>query len=113
MGARSAFAQLLLNYSPVWLVLGLETVLGKTINDYEMSTLRMLIDEHVLMAREWAIYVENHAFGTADRAMFETKLRRMTLKKFLLLVLFLDKAKLTRLLPGNPCLFNYVRFQSV
>ena len=31
---------------------------------------------------------------------------KFTLKKFLLLVLFLDKAKLTRLIDHDPCLFN-------
>ena len=33
-------------------------------------------------------------------------LNKFTLKKFLLLVLFLDKAKLTRLIDHDPCLFN-------
>lgn len=33
-------------------------------------------------------------------------LKKFTLKKFLLLILFLDKAKLTRLIDHDPCLFN-------
>lgn len=34
------------------------------------------------------------------------QLGKFTLKKFLLLVLFLDRAKLTRLIDHDPCLFN-------
>ena len=34
------------------------------------------------------------------------QLAKFTLKKFLLLVLFLDRAKLTRLIDHDPCLFN-------
>ncbi len=37
---------------------------------------------------------------------FEIALSQFVLKKFLLLVLFLDQAKLTRLIDYNPCLFQ-------
>ena len=40
------------------------------------------------------------------REGFEDALKSFQLKKFLLLVYFLDKAKCARLMDYNPCLFN-------
>ena len=42
----------------------------------------------------------------ATHTGYVEQLGKFTLKKFLLLVLFLDRAKLTRLIDHDPCLFN-------
>ena len=45
LGVKDAFVKLLHSYSPIWLVVGLETVLGRVVDDYETGHLRSLIDK--------------------------------------------------------------------
>lgn len=46
-----------------------------------------------------------HVYGTFSLSGHEEALSRFTLKKLLLLVCFLDKAKESRLIEHDPCLF--------
>ena len=94
LGLRERLTSLILSYHPHWLVLGLEIVLGKTLPEPDMCQLTYVISQHVLSF---------HA--PVDTVDYKSVAHRSFLKKLLMLILFLDKAKLTRLLPGDPCLF--------
>lgn len=58
------------------------------------------------IACQWPYYSVKQSILTFCRSGYYEALKKFTLKKFLLLILFLDKAKLTRLIDHDPCLFN-------
>ncbi len=83
-------SKILQSYNPFWLTTGLEVILGRNIDTPEICKLTHAISIHLL--------------GEDG----SPKGKRKFLKKLLMLIYFLDKAKITRLLPGDPCLFNKV-----
>jgi abnormal spindle-like microcephaly-associated protein len=94
---------LVLNYSHVWLRIGLETVFGVCIAvplapEEAAQQLSAFIADYLLSSDT----IE--PAGSSDGS--RVQLSRHVLKRFLMLVLFLDRAKLTRLLDHNPCLFQ-------
>ncbi len=108
VGLKKTFLQLLLSYNPLWLRVGLETVFGEIIplehpdlvvglSRFVMA--RMLTSPAIEM--EFAHPTVPHHYG----AGFEEALKMHTLKKFLQLVFFLDKAKGFRIIKHDPCLF--------
>ncbi len=108
VGLKKTFLQILLSYNPLWLRIGLETVFGEIIyiehSDLAVSLSRFvmarLLTSPVIEA-EFAHPSVPHHYG----AGFEEALKMHTLKKFLQLVYFLDKAKGFRLIKHDPCLF--------
>ncbi|KAL4219252.1 hypothetical protein ACF0H5_021834 [Mactra antiquata] len=108
VGAKQKILDMLLSYNPLWLRIGLETIYGEMVplqsnNDvYGLSRfiiIRLLANPDI--ADEYAhptvphLYKDGYALASAQH----------TLKKFLMLVYFLDKAKQRRLIDHNPCLF--------
>ena len=72
-----------------------------------LGTGNVLIDVLIFNADE-CVYVFNFECGPASipsGAGYEDNLAKFTLKKFLLLILMLDKTKVGRLLQHDPCLF--------
>lgn len=108
IGAKQRILDMLLSYNPLWLRMGLETIFGEIVplqsntDVYGLSRfimLRLLTSPDLIL--EYAhptvphLYREGYAGMTAQH----------TLKKFLMLVFFLDCAKAGGLIDHNPCLF--------
>jgi len=101
---------LLLSYNHTWLKLGLETVFGEQVSVSPAETLSQALAtfllERLLSNQQIAeAYARPNKTG-GFREGYHLALSQFILKKFLLLVLFLDHAKLTRLIDHNPCLFQ-------
>ncbi|XP_064648823.1 abnormal spindle-like microcephaly-associated protein homolog [Lineus longissimus] len=108
LGIKQRILDMVLSYNPLWLRIGLETIYGeilpiqKTTDVVGLSRFvftRML--ENPDIAKEYAHPTVPHLF----REGYEEMLAKFTLKKFLMLVFFLDQAKQRRLIDHNPCLF--------
>ncbi|KAG7258610.1 hypothetical protein CRUP_012560 [Coryphaenoides rupestris] len=98
IGERQKVLNWLLSYNPLWLRIGLETIYGELIpleSNSDVLGLAMFVLTRLL----W-----NPDIATEFRHAKEA-LSRFTLKKLLLLVCFLDKAKEARLIEHDPCLF--------
>jgi hypothetical protein len=108
---REELTNLLLNFSSVWLALGLEVIVGRTMTDYSIKTLSQIIHKHLL--NDESLNWENDGLSAAHRDEIKKQSSKLALKKLLMLVLLLDKAKLARLVPGDPCLFHRVRLLGV
>ncbi|XP_068930575.1 abnormal spindle-like microcephaly-associated protein isoform X1 [Petaurus breviceps papuanus] len=108
VGERQKILSWLLSYNPLWLRIGLETVFGELIsleNNSDVAGLAIFILNRLLwnpdIAAEYRHPSVPHLYGDGH----EEVLSRFTLKKLLLLVCFLDHAKLSRLIDHDPCLF--------
>ncbi|XP_007481074.2 abnormal spindle-like microcephaly-associated protein isoform X4 [Monodelphis domestica] len=108
VGERQKILNWLLSYNPLWLRIGLETVYGELIsleNNSDVAGLAIFILNRLLwnpdIAAEYRHPTVPHLYGDGH----EEALSRFTLKKLLLLVCFLDHAKLSRLIDHDPCLF--------
>lgn len=112
LGLQSAFIELLFCYKPEWLRLGLEIVTGVPIPRGGYKILKKFILEHWIKDRE--IY---DVMGKSNKTLhginlttsLQERLHQSILKKFFLLVVFLDKARSTyqqNILPHVPCLFH-------
>ncbi|XP_070581728.1 abnormal spindle-like microcephaly-associated protein homolog [Ptychodera flava] len=107
-GARQQLLNMFLSFNPLWLRIGLETIFGVTLNlksNTDTFGLSRFIVSRLLnnpdIANEYAHPTVPHLY----RDGYEEVLARFTLKKFLLLVFFLDRAKQTKLIDHDPCLF--------
>ncbi|XP_074164767.1 abnormal spindle-like microcephaly-associated protein isoform X2 [Sminthopsis crassicaudata] len=108
VGERQKILNWLLSYNPLWLRIGLETVYGELIsleNNSDVAGLAIFILNRLLwnpdIAAEYRHPSVPHLYGDGH----EEALSRFTLKKLLLLICFLDRAKLSRLIDHDPCLF--------
>ncbi|XP_027699239.1 abnormal spindle-like microcephaly-associated protein isoform X2 [Vombatus ursinus] len=108
VGERQKILNWLLSYNPLWLRIGLETVFGELIsleNNSDVAGLAIFILNRLLwnpdIAAEYRHPSVPHLYGDGH----EEALSKFTLKKLLLLVCFLDHAKLSRLIDHDPCLF--------
>ncbi|KAJ9587882.1 hypothetical protein L9F63_018694 [Diploptera punctata] len=107
-GLKCSVMKLLLNYNPLWLRIGLETVYGRTVSLESNSDVRGLtkfIMTHLLsdsfIQNQFTHPTVSHLYLTG----FDEAMKKFILKKFLLLVYFLDKSKEKRLISHDPCLF--------
>ncbi|XP_058389715.1 abnormal spindle-like microcephaly-associated protein isoform X2 [Diceros bicornis minor] len=108
VGERQKVLSWLLSYNPLWLRIGLETIYGELISledNSDVMGLAMFILNRLLwnpdIAAEYRHPTVPHLYGEGH----EEALSKFTLKKLLLLVCFLDYAKLSRLIDHDPCLF--------
>lgn len=69
-------------------------------------TLAVFIANRLLFDPELAGQFAHPTVPEMYRDGFAVSLKQFTLKKFVRLVAFLDGAKMARLVPGDPCLFN-------
>jgi abnormal spindle-like microcephaly-associated protein len=108
VGMKKKFLQLILNYNPLWLRIGLETVFGRIIPmngaaDY-VSLSKFIIRDFLYnpdVLAQFAHPTVPHHYADGH----DIKLKQFILKKFFNLILFLDQAKKFRLIKHNPCLF--------
>ncbi|CAH6787707.1 Aspm [Phodopus roborovskii] len=108
IGERQKVLNWLLSYNPLWLRIGLETVYGELIplaDNSDVTGLAMFILNRLLWSPDLAAEYRHPAVPLLFRDGHEAALSKFTLKKLLLLVCFLDYAKISRLIDHDPCLF--------
>lgn len=117
--------RVLMSYNPIWLRIGLYVILGgdsllpneEAKSEQEMAFLRMVIEKQFFSHPELAkTFSYNKLVDGLYRPGYYEKLGAVILKRFLLLVLILDKAKHQSSLPlkygidgldgGSPLLFS-------
>ncbi|XP_057697772.1 abnormal spindle-like microcephaly-associated protein [Corythoichthys intestinalis] len=108
IGERQKVLNWLLSYNPLWLRIGLETIFGELISlesNSDSTGLAMFILQRLLWNPDIAAEFRHPKVPHLYKDGHEEALSSFTLKKLLLLVCFLDKAKESRLIEHNPCLF--------
>ncbi|XP_034035336.1 abnormal spindle-like microcephaly-associated protein [Thalassophryne amazonica] len=108
IGERQKILNWLLSYNPLWLRIGLETIFGELISlesNSDAMGLAVFILQRLLWNPDIAAEFRHPKVPHLYREGHEEALSRFTLKKLILLVCFLDKAKESRLIEHNPCLF--------
>lgn len=97
--------ELLLCFNPLWLRLGLEVIYGELINmqnNADILSLSTFIVNRVF--RDCYMEAKHHRSYTRSDE-YSAYIKKFTLKKMLMLLLFLDTAKNNRIVTHNPCLF--------
>ncbi|XP_008069353.1 abnormal spindle-like microcephaly-associated protein [Carlito syrichta] len=108
VGERQKVLNWLLSYNPLWLRIGLETVYGELISledNSDVTGLALFILNRLLWNPDIAAEYRHPTVPHLYRDGHEEALSKFTLKKLLLLVCFLDYAKISRLIDHDPCLF--------
>ncbi|XP_069581276.1 abnormal spindle-like microcephaly-associated protein [Brachyistius frenatus] len=108
IGERKKVLNWLLSYNPLWLRIGLETIFGELISlesNSDALGLAMFVLQRLLWNPDIAAEFRHTRVPHLYKDGHEEALSRFTLKKLLLLVCFLDKAKESRLIEHDPCLF--------
>uniref|UniRef100_A0A4W5RMW7 Assembly factor for spindle microtubules n=1 Tax=Hucho hucho TaxID=62062 RepID=A0A4W5RMW7_9TELE len=108
IGERQKVLNWLLSYNPLWLRIGLETIYGELISlesNSDVMGLAMFILKRLLWNPDIAAEFRHAKVPNLYKDGHEGALSRFTLKKLLLLVCFLDKAKESRMIEHDPCLF--------
>ncbi|XP_016803919.2 abnormal spindle-like microcephaly-associated protein homolog isoform X2 [Pan troglodytes] len=108
VGERQKVLNWLLSYNPLWLRIGLETTYGELISledNSDVTGLAMFILNRLLWNPDIAAEYRHPSVPHLYRDGHEEVLSKFTLKKLLLLVCFLDYAKISRLIDHDPCLF--------
>ncbi|XP_012505908.1 PREDICTED: abnormal spindle-like microcephaly-associated protein isoform X1 [Propithecus coquereli] len=108
VGERQKVLNWLLSYNPLWLRIGLETIYGELISledNSDVTGLAMFILNRLLWNPVIAAEYRHPTVPHLYRDGHEEALSKFTLKKLLLLVCFLDYAKISRLIDHDPCLF--------
>uniref|UniRef100_H0W3G5 Calponin-homology (CH) domain-containing protein n=1 Tax=Cavia porcellus TaxID=10141 RepID=H0W3G5_CAVPO len=108
VGERQKVLNWLLSYNPLWLRIGLETVYGELISledNSDVTGLAVFILNRLLWNPDIAAEYRHPSVPHLYRDGHEEALSRFTLKKLLLLVCFLDHAKMSKLIDHDPCLF--------
>ncbi|KAA0712294.1 Abnormal spindle-like microcephaly-associated protein -like protein [Triplophysa tibetana] len=108
IGERQKVLNWLLSYNPLWLRIGFETIFGELIpleSNSDVVGLAMFILGRLLWNPDIAAEYRHGKVPNLYRDGHEEALSRFSLKKLILLVCFLDKAKESRLIDHDPCLF--------
>ncbi|KAM5302162.1 abnormal spindle-like microcephaly-associated protein [Glossophaga mutica] len=108
VGERQKVLSWLLSYSPLWLRIGLETVFGELIaleDNSDVVGMAVFVLNRLLWNPDIAAEYRHPSVPHLYRDGHEEALSQFTLKKLLLLVCFLDYAKVSRLIDHDPCLF--------
>lgn len=109
IGLQKGILELFLSYNPLWLRIGLETVYGETIplrsNNDLIGLTRFLFVR--FFSDEFMTKQHSHPTVVGMKLpTFTPSMNKFMLKKFLLLVFFLDFAKCNKLIGHDPCLFH-------
>ncbi|XP_072367579.1 abnormal spindle-like microcephaly-associated protein isoform X2 [Scyliorhinus torazame] len=108
IGERQKILKWLLSYNPLWLRIGLECVFGELIpleSNSDVIGLARFILNRLLWNSDITAAYRHPTVPHLYRDEHKEVLAQFTLKKFLLLVWFLDCAKQSRLIDHDPCLF--------
>ncbi|KAM8883350.1 abnormal spindle-like microcephaly-associated protein isoform 2-T2 [Synchiropus picturatus] len=108
IGKRQQVLTWILSYNPLWLRIGLETIFGELVPltcNSDTVGLATFVLQRFLWNPDIAAQFRHPTVPHLYREGHEEALSRFTLKKLLLLVCFLDRAKQSRLMEHDPCLF--------
>ncbi|KAJ7332386.1 hypothetical protein JRQ81_014566 [Phrynocephalus forsythii] len=108
IGERQKVLNWILCYNPLWLRIGLETIYGELIaleSNSDVMGLAVFILSRLLWNPDIAAEYRHPSVPHLYRDGHEEALSKFTLKKLLLLICFLDHAKLSRIIEHDPCLF--------
>ncbi|XP_059002098.1 abnormal spindle-like microcephaly-associated protein isoform X2 [Mustela lutreola] len=108
VGERQKVLNWLLSYNPLWLRIGLETIFGELLSledNSDVMGLAVFILNRLLWNPDIAAEYRHPTVPHLYRDGHEEALSKFTLKKLLLLVCFLDYAKISKLIDHDPCLF--------
>ncbi|KAK3591436.1 hypothetical protein CHS0354_033435 [Potamilus streckersoni] len=108
LGVKQRILDMIISYNPLWLRIGLETIFGEVIplqSNSDVYGLSRFIVTRLIgnpdIAEEYSHPTVPHLY----RDGYSKALAQHLLKKFLMLVYFLDQSKQARLIDHNPCLF--------
>ncbi|XP_005095167.1 abnormal spindle-like microcephaly-associated protein homolog [Aplysia californica] len=108
LGIKQKMLDLLLQYSSLWLRVGLETVFGEILmlqSNQDVVGLSRFIVTRLLSCPDIAAEYSHPTVPHLYRDGFAAAVSRHMVKKFLLMVYFMDTAKTDRLIDHDPCLF--------
>ncbi|VEN51699.1 unnamed protein product [Callosobruchus maculatus] len=103
LSLKTDIINLINNYNPLWLRIGLETIYREVIpmkSNSDMVSLNVFIANRLLKDPN---LLKKHK--TIHGNNYKVEFKKFFLKKFLTLVYFLDQAKNKKLIPHDPCLF--------
>ncbi|CAK1595962.1 unnamed protein product [Parnassius mnemosyne] len=108
VGLQKVIMELLLSYNPLWLRIGLEAIYGLVLplkSNSDIEGLTTFIIQRMFKNP----YLKNkHSKSSAPNMLlpaYMEAIKKFTLKKFFMLVFFLDQAKQKKLISHDPCLF--------
>ena len=107
--ARNVNRQALLNfissYNKIWFRLAMEVIFPINIENYQQ--MKVIIDQYLIQSNSLPQSNENHS----KKSMYNINKTasahiRLTIKNLILIIIFLERAKLLRLIDNDPCLYN-------
>lgn len=101
---QRSLLELLLCYNPLWLRIGIEVVMNVQLNltsNRDIFGMTRFIVTNLFKSP----YLAEKYSKLSQRNEYHDKLRKHTVKNFLFIIFFLDRAKENRLIKQNPCLF--------
>ncbi|CAF3918251.1 unnamed protein product [Rotaria sordida] len=100
--ARTVSRQALLNfissYNRIWFRLAMEVLFSINIENYQQ--MKLTIDEYLIQS------TNNNNNNNNNNKIASVQIRS-TIKNLLIIIIFLERAKLLRLIDNDPCLYNY------
>lgn len=96
--------ELLLCYNPLWLRIGLEVVFNVQLNLHSNQDI-FGMSRFIITSMFKSQYLAEKYSKYSQQKEYLEKLRKFTVKNFLFVIFFLDRAKECRLIKQNPCLF--------
>nr|CAI5858332.1 unnamed protein product [Callosobruchus analis] len=103
LSLKTDIINLINNYNPLWLRIGLETIYREVIpmkSNSDIVSLNVFIANRLLKDPN---LLKKHK--TIHGNTYKVEFKKFFLKRFLTLVYFLDQAKNKKLIPHDPCLF--------
>ncbi|XP_061713257.1 abnormal spindle-like microcephaly-associated protein homolog [Cydia pomonella] len=109
VGLQKAIMEILLCYNPLWLRIGLEALYCLVLPLKSNSDIDGLTTFIIQRMFKNPFLKNKHSKTSAPNMLlpaYMEAIKKFTLKKFLMLVYFLDQAKERKLIPHDPCLFR-------
>lgn len=108
VGLQKIIMELLLSYNPLWLRIGLEAIYGLVLPLKSNSDIEGLTTFIIQRMFKNPFLKNKHSKSNAPNMLlpaYMEAIKKFTLKKFFMLVYFLDQAKQRKLISHDPCLF--------
>ncbi|KAG6445889.1 abnormal spindle-like microcephaly-associated protein homolog [Manduca sexta] len=108
IGLQKIIMELLLSYNPLWLRIGLEAIYRTVLPLRSNSDIEGLTTFIIQRMFKNPFLKNKHSKSSAPNMLlpaYMEAIKKFTLKKFFMLVFFLDQAKQKKLIPHDPCLF--------
>merc|ERR1712096_354846 len=108
LGRKEAMTSLVMMYNPLWLRVALEVCFGESVpitSQNEVLSLKFFVQTRLLDCPDIRKKYRHATVPHMYKPGFEKEMCKHILKKFFTIVIFLDKAKINKLLRHDPCLF--------